>query len=114
MLRVWRSDPQKTGLSEIEPGFRKETEIEESTMSMDQDVTSKKNTTVLTKAMAAKMSPLTWIIDSGATTYIAKDKDSLCDLDSSVRLPISVADDSEIKSEGVKLFSSLKTVILRT
>jgi len=69
-------------------------------VSMDQD-TSKKNTTLLTKALTAKMSPSTWIIDSGATTHMAKDKDSLCDLDSSVRLPISVADDSEIKSEGV-------------
>jgi len=67
---------------------------------MDQD-TSKKNTTLLTKALAAKMSPSTWIIDSGATTHMAKDKDSLCDLDLSVHLPISVADDSEIKSEGV-------------
>jgi len=64
-------------------------------VSMDQDA-SKKNTTLLTKALAAKISPSTWIIDSGATTHMAKDKDSLCDLDSNVRLPILVADDSEI------------------
>jgi len=78
---------------------KKKQKLKTQQVSMDQD-TSKKNTTLLTKALTAKMSPLTWIIDSGATTHMVRDKDSLCDLDLSVHLLISVADDSEIKSEG--------------